>query len=91
MFGSTVHKYSMISFKYRERRRRHLAPEADRILPLVAAAGTLGMNRKQIGSAVDLDRDVLAELLAGLVNIGLLTVAWEYGVPIYRVGVLGGY
>ena len=70
------------------KRRRHLAPDTDRLLPLIAAAGKLGMNRKQIGSAVELDRDMLEQLLSGLVNIGLLTVAWEYGVPIYRaVGV----
>ena len=42
------------------------------------------MSRKQIGSAVDLDRDVLDQLLAGLVGIGMLTVAWEGGVWVYR-------
>jgi hypothetical protein len=59
-------------------------------MPLIAAAGTAGMNRQQIGNAVDLDRDVLDQLLAGLINIGLLTVAWKDGVPIYRAGIMGG-
>ena len=79
------------SFTSWERRRRHLAPEAERILPLVAAAGTVGMNRFQLGNAVDLNRETLDQLIAGLVGIGLLTVAWERGVPVYRAGVLSGY
>jgi hypothetical protein len=78
------------SFKSWERRRRHLAPEADRILPLVAAAGTAGMNRFQLGNAVDLNRETLDQLLAGLVGIGLLTVTWVQGVPVYRAGTMGG-
>jgi hypothetical protein len=72
------------SFKIWERQRRHLAPEPDRVLPLVQAAKGEGMTRKQLGGAVDLERDVLDELLAGLVNAGLLTYGWENGVPVYR-------
>ena len=60
-------------------RRQHLTPEADRVLPLVVAAGSMGMNRYQIGSAVDLDRDVLDELLDGLVQMGMLLVSSERG------------
>jgi hypothetical protein len=78
------------SFKSWERRRRHLAPEAERILPLVASAGSAGMNRMQVGNAVDLNRETLDQLIAGLVGIGLLTVAWEGGVPVYRAGIMGG-
>jgi hypothetical protein len=78
------------SFKSWERRRRHPAPEAERILPLVAAAGTAGMNRFQLGNAVDLNREKLDQLIAGLVGIGLLTVAWEGDVPVYRAGTMGG-
>ncbi len=70
-----------LSFKSWER-RRHLAPEADRILPLIAAAG--GLTRKQLGHAVDLERDVLDGLLGGLVQAGLLTLSWDTGIPIYR-------
>jgi hypothetical protein len=65
-------------------RRRRGPPEADRVLPLVAAAGASGMSRRQIGHAVRLDRDVLDELLDGLVRSGLLMVAWENGVPVFR-------
>jgi hypothetical protein len=77
------------SFKSWER-RRHLAPEAERILPLVVSAGSVGMNRRQLGSAVDLDHETLDQLLSGLVGIGLLTVAWEGGLPVYRAGTSGG-
>ena len=48
------------------------------------------MNRHQLGSAVDLDRDIVDQLLAGLVGIGILVVAWEDGVPVYRAGRNGG-
>ena len=58
-------------------------PEADQIVPLVAANSN-GMNRKQLGHAIRLDRDVLDGLLDGLVSAGLLTVTWENGVPVFR-------
>ena len=64
-----------------------LAPEADRIVPLVAAAGMMGMDRQQLGNAVDLERDVLDELLAGMIRVGVLTLAWEDGVQVFRSGV----
>ena len=69
-------------------RHRHgtnnLTPEADRIVPLIAAAGASGMNRQQLGHAIDLDRQLLDDLLAGLVRSGLLSVADEAGTVIYR-------
>jgi hypothetical protein len=69
-------------------RHRHglddLTPEADKVLPLVAGAGPTGIARRELGHAIDLDRDVLDELLAGLVRAGLLSVTVEGGVPIYR-------
>lgn len=76
------------SFKTWERRRRHLAPAADRVLPLIAS--TTGMTRMQIGNAIKLDREVLNQLLDGMVGMGFLTVAREGGVPVYRaVGGVG--
>jgi len=72
-----------LSFKSWEQ-RRHLAPEADRVLPLIAGAASTGMTRRQIGSAVQLDRQVLDDFLGGLVSASLLTLAWEGGVPVYR-------
>ena len=77
------------SFKSWQNRRRHLAPESERILPLVAAAGAAGMTRRQIRNAVELDQEVLDELLAGMVQIGLLTVMWRDGRPVYRAGLSG--
>lgn len=85
LFLAVVNTPMISSFKSWER-RRHLAPEAERILPLVAAAGTAGMNRFHLGNAVDLNRETLDQLIAGLVGIGLLTVSWEDDVPVYRTG-----
>lgn len=71
------------SFRTWERRRRQ-QPQADMILPMIAAAGVYGMTRKQLGHAVDLDRDVLDQLLAGFVQFGLLTVTTGTSGPQYR-------
>lgn len=44
----------------------------------------------QIGNAIKLDREVLNQLLDGMVGMGFLTVAREGGVPVYRaVGGVG--
>ena len=59
-------------------------PEADRLIPLIHQAGAAGISRGEIGSAIKLDRDVLDDLLAGLVRVGVLTVADENGVRVYR-------
>jgi hypothetical protein len=72
-----------LSFKTWEKRRRQ-QPHADTILPMVAASGVYGMTRKQLGHALDLDRDVLDQLLNGLVQFGLLTMTNGEGGPIYR-------
>ena len=71
------------TFKSWERRRRHISPEADRLLPLIAAS-TTGLTRVQIGHAVDIERDVLDELLAGMVGVGLLMVSRDARGPVYR-------
>jgi len=71
-----------ISFASWER-RRNIRPEPERILPLVVAAGMAGLTRQQLGHAVHLDRDVLDELLAGMVGVGLLTVTAGVGGPVY--------
>ncbi len=57
-------EYSFTSWE----RKRHLTPEAERVFPLVAAAGMAGMNRKQLGNAVYLDHETLDQLLASLVG-----------------------
>ena len=51
-------------------RRRHLSPAADRVLPLIVAAGEAGITRKELGHSLDLDRDTLEGLLAGLAGVG---------------------
>ena len=64
-------------------RREIKPPEADRLIPIIAQAGA-GISRGEIGAAIKLDRDVLDELLAGLVRVGVLTVSIENGVRVYR-------
>ena len=56
---------------------------------MVVGAGTAGMNRKQLGNVIELDREVMDELLAGMVEVGLLTVMWRDGMPVYCAGVSG--
>jgi hypothetical protein len=69
---------------HREHAEDHHVPEADRLGFLISQAGAAGVTRKQIGDAIDLDRDVLNELLAGFVASGLLRVTSQNGVPVYR-------
>lgn len=64
-------------------------PQADKVVPLIAGAGPDGIARRELGHAVRLDRQVLDELLAGLVRAGLLSVTWENGVPVYRSASVG--
>ena len=79
------HKYRMvISFTEWEQRRRNISPASDRIYPLIRAAGVYGMTRRQLGNAVDLDRDVLDELLAGMVSAGILIMTNTPNGPVYR-------
>jgi hypothetical protein len=66
-----------------ERRRRKF-PESERLLPLLRAAGSLGMTRRQIGSAVRLDRDVLDQLLDGMVGASILILSRDARGPVYR-------
>jgi hypothetical protein len=70
----------------RDRERREHVPVADLIVPLIAQAGDAGRTRGEIGKSVgdDLDRDALDALLAGLVEFGLLTVARENGIEVFR-------
>jgi hypothetical protein len=75
---------SFTSWVRRRQRLDGVMPQADRVLPLVAGAGAAGMTRQQLGHAVRLDRDVLDQLLDGLVLSGLLSLTWESGVPVYR-------
>jgi len=66
------------------RRDRETIPLADQIVPLVAQAGPQGITRGEIGHAVGLDREVLDQLLDGLVRFGLLVVTDLNGVRVYR-------
>lgn len=60
-------------------------PEADRILPLIAAAPD-GISRGEIGRVIKLDRQVLDEFLNGLVRIGVVQVTDKNGIRVYRAG-----
>jgi len=79
---NTSVKYSFANYLCR---RSDPRPEADKVLPLIAAAPA-GLNRKQIGGAVDLDPEVLDRLLDGLVQLGAISVSFEDGGRVYRIG-----
>jgi len=65
--------------------RRQIKPlEADRLLPIIANAGSRGISRGELGRAIKLDRDVLDELLVGLVAAHFLTVVDQGGLRVYR-------
>jgi hypothetical protein len=72
--------------QHRERQHHGHVPTADLVVPLVAQAGRRGLTRGEIGKAVsdDLDRDALDDLLAGLVEFGLLAVTRENGLLVFR-------
>jgi hypothetical protein len=72
--------------KRRDREQREHVPVADRVFPLVAQAGHRGMTRSEVGKALgdDLDSDALDDLLAGLVEFGLLAVTREKGLLVFR-------
>jgi hypothetical protein len=70
----------------RDRQNHDHIPVADKVLPLIAQAGQAGLTRGEIGKLVgdSFDRDALDDLLAGLVEFGLLTVARENGLFVFR-------
>jgi hypothetical protein len=67
----------------RNRKRRDHVPTADFVMPVIAAAGRQGMTRSQIGNAIQLDRSILDDLLAALVELGLLTVSKQNGFQVF--------
>jgi len=77
-------EYSFNSWLQRRHKKHGLALEADKIIPLVAQAGAAGMDRRQLGNAIKLEREVLDELLDGLVELGWLAVASEDGIKVFR-------
>ncbi len=54
-------------------------PEPDRLVLLIKQAGPQGMNRSEIGSATQMDRDFLDQFLDGLVQAGMLRVVDQDG------------
>ena len=74
-------RYCEYSFKSWER-RRHLIPQADRVLPLVVAEPN-GMTWRQLQAAVDLDPEILLKLVDGLMAAGMLVMRWEDCGPVY--------
>ena len=80
-----LHNFMIMSFtSWLNHRNENQVPECDRIVPIIAQAGPQGMNRGQIGKLMNLEREVLDELLAGLVRFGLLTVTSLNGIQVYR-------
>ncbi len=82
--AAQVRRYRMALTFSEWQYRRLDVPEADRLILMISASGSTGMDRKQIGAATRLDRDLVDELLAGLVSAGQLVLAWQNGSPVYR-------
>jgi len=77
--------YSFHSWLHQRDREQHdHIPEADKVVPLIAQAGQRGMSRSEIGKVIDLDRDDLDALLAGLVEFGLVSVTKHSGFQVFR-------
>ena len=72
--------------RQRDRQQHDHVPVADKVVPLIAQAGHAGMTRGEIGKAIgdDVDRDALDDLLAGLVEFGLLKVEKQNGIQLFR-------
>ena len=70
------------------RHRQVKPPEADRLIPIIANAPQ-GISRGEIGAAIKLDRKVLDEFLDGLVRVGVVRVAIENGIRVYRIAAAG--
>jgi hypothetical protein len=70
----------------RDRQRREHVPVADKILPLIVQAGQAGMTRGEIGKAIgdSLDHDAVDDLLAGLVEFGLLAVTRQNNLVVFQ-------
>ena len=68
----------------RDREQHDHIPAADKVVPLVAQAGQRGMSRSEIGKVIDLERDDLDRLLAGLVQFGLLRVTRLNGFQVFH-------
>ena len=59
-------------------------PEADRVVPMVTAAGPTGVTRRRLGHAINLEPDALDSLLDGLCQSGLLTMTLINGIKVFR-------
>lgn len=76
--------YSFADWSQHRRTQEELTPEADKVLPLLAQAGSRGMTRFTLGRASRLRPEVLDPLLAALVEFGLLRASVEEGLQVFR-------
>src|SRR5690606_18965725 len=82
--AATKYRMSLPPFASWIQRRQIHIPESDKLLPLIAQAGAVGITRAEIGKAITLERDVLDSFLNGLVQVGVLTVSVENGIRKFR-------
>lgn len=83
-----THIYAVEKLKFRKWLRKSgdpiEIPEADRLLFVIADAGSVGLTRQQLGAQIDLPRHVLDDLLSALSQLGQISVANQGGWVVYR-------
>ena len=81
-----MHKYCMHTF-HQWIEARKLAPpisESDRLMRFIMRAGPGGIAEGDLKKQIDLPRQTVDELLAGLLGLGLIVVTGQYGVRVFR-------
>lgn len=58
--------------------------QSDKIVPLLQQAGPVGMTRRQLGGAINLERELVDGLLRALLDTGQISIAHVGGVNFYR-------
>ena len=84
--GSVKHKYGMHTF-HQWIEARKLAPqisESDRLMRIIMRAGPGGVAESDFKKQIDLPRQSVDELLAGLLGLGLIIVTGQYGERVFR-------
>ena len=58
--------------------------ESDRLMRFIMQAGPNGIAEGDLKKQIDLPRQTVDQLLAGLLGLGLIVVTGQYGVRVFR-------
>jgi len=58
--------------------------ESDRLMRIIMKAGPGGIAESDLKKQIDLPRESVDQLLAGLLGLGLIVVTGQYGVRVFR-------